>query len=375
MFKKLLSLTLLLILLFNNNNFEIWALEDDVFSSQGISINANKKFSSYIDECKDAANNIPDVDCAIRATILDMKGHRSNQKTVRKIGLNNEYDIHLWAYPSISNFVFSIERLIETASKESVLKGTLANALNASIIDLQNFLTVNSVDESKAALERWLLKSKHFNNETLAFLKNEIINTLKVDNHLRHTEENKGRKAGKDSWGTGGQYAGGTVGALAAGGYAAYGLAAKSTLALTLKVAASIGGPAVIGAVGGALVIGKVCSYIGGAVGAVNGRKVAEEKIAQKAKEYLKTSKEFEIKTDVYADTIEQVFDKITLSEWKNNDILLARLNFDSLYHETYTEFRKEGFYYDKETIASKFKKVSERLIKLMKDYNIGKDL
>ena len=50
MFKKLLSLTLLLILLFNNNNFEIWALEDDVFSSQGLSINANKKFSSYIDE-------------------------------------------------------------------------------------------------------------------------------------------------------------------------------------------------------------------------------------------------------------------------------------------------------------------------------------
>ena len=117
---------------------------------------------------------------------------------MRKIGLNNEYDIHLWAYPSISNFVFSIERLIETASKESVLKGTLANALNASIIDLQNFLTVNSVDESKAALERWLLKSKHFNNETLAFLKNEIINTLKVDNHLRHTEENKCRKAGKE---------------------------------------------------------------------------------------------------------------------------------------------------------------------------------
>ncbi|MEI3541399.1 MAG: hypothetical protein V8P98_01120 [Acutalibacteraceae bacterium] len=74
MFKKLLSLTLLLILLFNNNNFEIWALEDDVFSSQGISINANKKFSSYIDEYKDATNNIPDVDCAIRGTILDMKG-------------------------------------------------------------------------------------------------------------------------------------------------------------------------------------------------------------------------------------------------------------------------------------------------------------
>ena len=61
-------------------------------------------------------------------TILDMKEHRSNQKILRKIGLNNEYDIHLWAYPSISNFVFSIERLIETASKESVLKGTLANA-------------------------------------------------------------------------------------------------------------------------------------------------------------------------------------------------------------------------------------------------------
>ena len=39
-------------------------------------------------------------------TILDMKEHRSNQKILRKIGLNNKYDIYM-----ISSFNIKISLL------------------------------------------------------------------------------------------------------------------------------------------------------------------------------------------------------------------------------------------------------------------------
>ncbi len=87
-------------------------------------------------------------------------------------------------------------------------------------------------------------------------------------------------------------------------------------------------------------------------------------------KELLSDLKE-NIRKEIYVDTIKQVGKKIKQKEWVNNDLLLARFNFNPLNYSAFVKFQKEGFNYNNKTIAAVFDKLSKKLDDIIKKYAI----
>ena len=87
-------------------------------------------------------------------------------------------------------------------------------------------------------------------------------------------------------------------------------------------------------------------------------------------KELLSDLKE-NIRREIYVDTIKQLAKKIKQREWINNDLLLARFNFNPLNYSAFVGFQKEGFNYNNKTISTVFDKLSKKLDDIIKKYAV----
>ncbi len=358
MLKRFLSLVFAFVLVFNIGfNNLTFADDDDAFGSQGIPYNGGTK--SHVNQCKDEFGNITDVDCAVRGKISDMKEFRAESGELKEIGPNKEYDIHLWAYNNIDNFYNDINKFIGHSVNELHKNNILASALNTSTMGVKNFLNL-SPEEAFESFRKWLKNSKYTVDSMEDFDKifQNSYDTYKKDKAEFDKVKKEYQKDYGKKGGIGGGISGGILGGI--GGVAVKGL--------TLAVA----GPTVIGAIACAAICGGIGYWI---VGEQKGESVGNEKAAQKAEEHLKDYNRFGIRTDVYANTIEQVFDKVNRSQWVGNDLLLAKLNFDPLYYRADTEFRKEGFPYDEGKVEENFKYLKQKLNMLLEKHNIRKDL
>lgn len=383
MLKKLLSLVFAFVLVFNIGLTNLtFADDDDTFASQGVYSREQSK--RHIDQCKeDGLGNITDVNCAIKGTILDMQEFGSTYGEEREIGPNKEYDIHLWTYNNIKDFASKMGGFTKTSVKSLLESGTLANALNTSTEGIKNFFNLSSKEQIEEILKRWLIKSKYTDKpEDLDQIISNVLRDLTDVNTMRIIKEINGEKIGEQEGAGIGKGTGGLGGAY--GGYLLGGAAAKALAVKLALVGAKMAAATVAGGVAGAAVIGYAGYHalgyagrkIGGYLGKKSGQKTAEEEIYQKAQEKTSEYNKFNIRADVYASAMEQVFDDVRNLYWKGNDLLLAKLNFDPFYHNAYTEFRKEGFpCEDEKIVAQKFEKLSEKLTELLKKYNIRKDL
>lgn len=384
MLKRLLSLVFTFVLAFNIGLANLtFADDDDAFASQGTPYSGGQK--SNVDQCKDEFGNIPDVDCAVRGKILDMKQWGATNGEKCEIGPNKEYDIHLWTYNNIKDFASKMGDFTKTSVQSLLESGTLANALNTSTEGIKNFFNLSSKEQIEEILKRWIIKSKYTDKpEDLDQIISNVLRDLTDVNTMRIIKEIDGKKIGEQK----GEGLGQGAGAVGGGSLGAFlgGVAAK-TLAVKMAAATVAGGPVVAlvgGGLAGAAALGYVGYHalgyagrkIGGYFGEKSGQKTAEEEIYQKAQEKTSEYNKYNIRADVYASAMDQVFDDVRNLYWKGNDLLLAKLNFDPFYHNAYTEFRKEGFPCENEKIvAQKFEKLSEKLTELLKKYNIRKDL
>lgn len=346
MTKRLLSLVFVFVLVFNIDLASLtFADDDDVFGSQGIPYNGGS--NSYVNQCKDEFGNITDVDCAVKGKILDMKEFKAGSAELKEIGPNKEYDIHLWTYDNIDNFYHDMNAFIGTSIIELHKNNILTGALNQSTTGLKKFLHLPS-EEACESFKKWIASSKYITLNSAEFeqIFNGVYQTL---NHELGDLKEEYQKDYSKKGGIGG----GILGAI--GGFAAKGL--------TLCAAGPV--------VGGAIVCAAILGGIGYWIGGQKGESVYVEKANKK---YLEDYNRFDIRTDVYANTIEQVFDKVSRSQWVGNDLLLAKLNFDSLYHRANTEFRKEDFPYDESKVEENFKDLKQKLNALLKKNNRRKE-
>lgn len=356
MLKRLLSLVFAFVFVFNIGFTNLtFADDDDAFGSQGIPYSGGQK--SYVDQCKDEFGNITDVDCAVRGKISDMKEFRASSVELKEIGPNKEYDIHLWTYDHIDNFYNAMAKFMGHSVNELHKNNILASVLNTSTMGLKRFLNL-SYEEASESFRKWLKNSKYtvVSMEDFDKIFQNSYDTLKKDKAEFAKVKEEYQKDYSKKGGIGGGIGGGILGCIG-------GLAVKG---LTLAVA----GTTAIGTIACAAICGGIGHWIGGK----EGESVGNEKAAQKAEEHLKDYNRFVIRTDVYANTIEQVFDKINRLQWVGNDLLLAKLNFDPLYHRADTEFRKEGFHYDESKVEENFKYLKQKLNTLLKKNNLRKE-
>lgn len=350
MLKKLLNLVFVFVLIFNIGLENLtFADNDDAFDSQGVS--SREQAKRHIDQCKkDGLGNIIDVNCAIKGTILDMQEFGSTYGEEHEIGPNKEYDIHLWTYNNIDNFYNDMACFIKNNIINLHKNNILVEALNTSTMGLKKFLNL-SPEEASESFKKWIMNSKYIVNAAdFEQIFSNLYKTLEIDNAEFAKVKEDYQKDYSKKGGIGGGIGGGILGGLG-------GLAAKG---LTLAVA----GTTAIGAIACA----AICGGIGYWVGGHEGESAENERATQKAKKYLEDYNRFSIRTDVYANTIEQVLDKVNRSQWVSNDLLLAKLNFNPLYHRADTEFRKEGFAYDEGKVEENFKDLKQKLNELLEN-------
>ncbi len=258
------------------------------------------KLKTHLSTCEGYPDNISDVDCATRASILDMKDMGLAQKSLFKVGPKQEFDIHLWNYNNIEDFAKLMERFLKNSAQKLYFNKVLSNVLNEEISEQSKrnilkglFSSSKKEEPSKEApsffekcnsvLEKYIIgKTKYVN-----FLNSELVTDLFRNEMM------------------------------------------KTTISIQ------------------------------------NG-----EEGVQKYLKILEKVKKNTAKMEIYEDAIEQVFEKIQKGDWVGNDALLVKLNHDPTYYNAFTEFRKEGFEYNNETIASKFKDTLEDLSKIIKKLN-----
>lgn len=159
MLKRLLSLVFAFVLAFNIGLVNLtFADDDDAFASQGIPYSGGSQ--SHVNQCKDEFGNIPDVDCAVRGKISDMKEFSAESGELKKIGPNKEYDIHLWTYNNIDNFYNAMAWFIKNNIIYLHENNILASALNTSTMGLKRFLDL-SYEEASESFRKWLKNSKY----------------------------------------------------------------------------------------------------------------------------------------------------------------------------------------------------------------------
>lgn len=149
------------------------------------------KLKTHLSACEGYPDNISDVDCATRASILDMKDMGLAQKSLFKVGPKQEFDIHLWNYNNIEDFAKLMERFLKNSAQKLYFNKVLSNVLNEEISEQSKrnilkglFSSSKKEEPSKEALsffekcnsvlEKYIIgKTKYVN-----FLNSELVTDL-----------------------------------------------------------------------------------------------------------------------------------------------------------------------------------------------------
>ena len=113
------------------------------------------KLKTHLSVCEGYPDNISDVDCATRASILDMKDFGISQKSLFKVGPKKEFDIHLWNYNNIEDFAKLMEQLLNSSIQRLYVNKILSNAFKEPKVLKDLFLHLPE-KEKDSILERWL---------------------------------------------------------------------------------------------------------------------------------------------------------------------------------------------------------------------------
>lgn len=136
------------------------------------------KLKTHLSVCEGYPGNISDVDCATRASILDMKDMGLSQKSLFKVGPKNEFDIHLLNYNNIEDFAKLMERLLKNSAQKIYVNKVLSTAFKEPKV-LADFFHLSEKDAA-LVLGRWLAKAKYANflsPEAMESLTNKIAKT------------------------------------------------------------------------------------------------------------------------------------------------------------------------------------------------------
>lgn len=159
MTKKLLSLALTGVLLFQTGNTCTFAYNKDEFDATGS--------SAKVDYCKNFPKNqygqTVDIDCAFTQLMHNQKASGgSSPGQAIKIGPNGDHEIRIWNTDQIKGFVKQIEKWIKNRKKGSLKNEFWEDLLYAANSFLR--LDSSSTDLSKRITAKWALKAKCFKN-------------------------------------------------------------------------------------------------------------------------------------------------------------------------------------------------------------------
>ena len=191
MFKKLFTLIIVFIQLITGSCVRFTASAENF-----------NKLKTHLSVCEGYPDNISDVDCATRASILDMKDMGISQKSLFKVGPKKEFDIHLWNYNNIEDFAKLMEQLLKSSIQRLYVNKVLSNVINEQIseqskrnileelLELFTFSLFKKEEPSKevpsffekckSVLEKCIIdKTMYFNflnsEEIIELLRNEIF--------------------------------------------------------------------------------------------------------------------------------------------------------------------------------------------------------
>lgn len=191
MFKKLFTLIIVFIQLITGSCVRFTASAENF-----------NKLKTHLSVCEGYPDNISDVDCATRASILDMKDMVISQKSLFKVGPKKEFDIHLWNYNNIEDFAKLMEQLLKSSIQRLYVNKVLSNVINEQIskqskrnileelLELFTFSLFKKEEPSKevpsffekckSVLEKCIIdKTMYFNflnsEEIIELLRNEIF--------------------------------------------------------------------------------------------------------------------------------------------------------------------------------------------------------
>lgn len=145
------------------------------------------KLKTHLSVCEGCPGNISDVDCATRASILDMKDMELSQKSLFKIGPKQEFDIHLWNYNNIEDFAKLMERLLKNSAQKIYVNKVLSTAFREPKA-LADFFHLSEKDAT-LVFKRWLSKTKHANFLSLEAMESLTNKITKAAYHVPKGEK------------------------------------------------------------------------------------------------------------------------------------------------------------------------------------------
>lgn len=369
MYKKIFSLSLVCILLFNVTANQAFAKKKLDYTGKATDTTSDSSYSDYCKEIpKNAFNQSIDVNCAIRAVLPYFIKDEALKEDIAHVGLTGDTYVHLWKYAGLSGLVGVFDDWLKEEHKENVkyqFIGNLSDKIK------KNFKEIETTEESAKVINTFLQNNQNY-AKILEITSQDIANWIKTAIIERKQLSNDSHFILKGS-GTGV-----TIGAAAGYGISSIFTwkATTAAAAVATKTAAAATGA---GAVVAAPVLPFICmgAAIFGAVGFFVGNYYNEKenaKIDKKLKKLLDKEERNTIKLNVCSSALRHIFDFIECKEWVGNDLLVVKLNFDKEDHSAQIEFRNVGVAVPKSVNETGlFENFSNKLSELMTKYNITK--
>ncbi len=337
MLKKLLSLSLITLFLFQAVHFNLCSS----YALGGFGSD-NKANSEIEDPCllneKEKGYKFKNLVDAVNCGVKSLKrGDRSFSST--NIGPKENAEIWMWDYIQIGTAGKSLQDEIKK-NKKNIISDTVI----LKVVDTIKTLFKTDEDLSTAIFDAWLDETKVFKielseREKIKQARDAAIDGIKQGGHINRLAKERGITFG-------------SAFAVAAALVTAF-IPGVRELAWGGYIASMLGAGITAGGIGGA------AGYYGG----------AELEAIQDGDKRAEAIQKGYVKIDCYAMATEKILDGITKGLWKSGDMLYLDMNYDIKDHKVEAKFLDKGLYYTKEdrnNFEKTFKDIEVNLFKIV---------